>query len=127
MPQACRVTDGLLTIRLTLPESISVLKPAAPSGKPTIHTGVATAWPLRRNVVSKTYFSSQMATSARYPSASSDIRVTSARDRHAHRSLDRPDGKRCQRSGSEGLDERHPQRADTQCQTDRAGECVHPH
>src|SRR3954469_14202620 len=101
MPQACRVTDGLLTIRLTLPESISVLKPAAPSGKPTIHTGVATAAPLRRNVVSKTYFSSAIGTPARYPSASRRIRVTSARDRHAHRSLHGADRQRRQRSGGE--------------------------
>jgi hypothetical protein len=64
----CNVTAGLLRMRFTLPESISVVNPAVPSGRAAIHTGVGTASPFLRNVVNNTYFSSVIATSERYPS-----------------------------------------------------------
>ncbi len=65
----CNVTAGLLRMRFTLPESISVTSPPDPSGRPAIHTGVGTASPFLRNVVNNTYFSSVIATSERYPSS----------------------------------------------------------
>ena len=57
---ACIVTAELLRILLTLPDVASVVKPARPSRKGAIHTGLATASPDLRKVTSETYFSDEI-------------------------------------------------------------------